>query len=334
MVNDAACGFRSLPERPAAQLQQQIAARLRELIHEGVLPPGDRLMEVAVAKLFGVSRSPARRALEILRQQGLLDKHPTRGFLVSGRSKMQGSSPGAVLEPVQLAQSRLWEGMYAEVEQHLLAAILFASVRISDRRLAEHFGVSRTVTRDLLAHMHGTGLISKERGGHWVSERITPERVHHLFAMRKLLEPHALRDAAPHVDPEYLIRARDHILATLAKHPLESSDFDRAETDLHIGILGYAPNKEILRALRPTHLLFAPTRHLHDPVLGIPTGLIEDALHEHLRIVELLLERKGTQAANVLHEHLEAAVSRWLKRLEFKRKSSDVSLPPYLTLLQ
>jgi DNA-binding GntR family transcriptional regulator len=167
----------------------------------------------------------------------------------------------------------------SEVEHHLFAAVLFESVWINDQRLAEHFGVSRAVTRDLLARMHGLGLISKGKVGHWVADRVTPERIRHLFEMRKLLEPYILQDAAPHVTAEALAAAKDRIYAALSKQPIDSADFDRAETDLHVTILNFAPNKEILRALHRTHFLFGPTRYLLDPILGIPTELIEDALH-------------------------------------------------------
>ena len=317
----------------AAQLQDQIASHLRQMILEGKIPPGRRLMEAQVAKTFGVSRSPARRALEILREQRLIQDHPTRGYLVSGSSQHDDANRFAPLEPVKLTQSRQWELMYSEVEQHLFAAVLFGSVWINDQRLAEHFGVSRTVTRDLLARMHGLGLISKDKAGHWVAERVTPERIRHLFDMRKLLEPYLLKEAAPHVPGETLLSAKNRIFLALSKHPVDSADFDHAETDLHVAILNFAPNKEILRALHRTHLLFGPTRYLLDPILGIPTELIEDALREHLRIIDLLIEGKAAPAANELNDHIEAAIGRWLRRFETTQSASDITVPPYLTRL-
>lgn len=317
----------------AAQLQDQIASHLRQMILEGTLPPAGRLMEAQVAKTFGVSRSPARRALEILCEQKLIHQHATRGYLVSGASPQADAGHFTALEPVKLSQARQWEVMYSEVEHHLFAAVLFESVWINDQRLAEHFGVSRTVTRDLLARMHGLGLISKDKVGHWIAERVTPERIRHLFEMRMLLEPYILRDAAPHVTSEALMAAKERIHAALSRHPIDSADFDRAETDLHVTILNFAPNKEILRALHRTHLLFGPTRYLLDPILGIPTELIEDALREHLRIIDLLIEQDAAAAAAELHDHIEAAIDRWLRRFEITRKVSEFSLPPYLMRL-
>lgn len=315
----------------AAQLQDQIALQLRQMIQDGRIPPGERLLEAQIAKAFSVSRSPARRALEILSAEKLVREHDRRGYLVSGAAEPGKAGNLATLEPTKLSQSRQWEVMYGEVEQHLFAAVLLAPVRINDQRLAEHFGVSRTVTRDLLARMHGLGLISKDRAGHWIAEQVTPERIHHLFEMRKLLEPHALLQAGPLVPLKVLEQARSSVIAAIETPPASSTTFDQVETDLHVTILGYAPNKEVLRALHRTHLLFGPTRYLLDPLLGIPSELIDAALKEHLTIIEKLIDGKIEPAARELHGHIDAAIDRWLRRFRSAREIAEIDLPPYLT---
>lgn len=44
--------------------------RLRDLIVTGRLPPGSRLVEVALAQALGISRTPVRSAIQRLRQEG------------------------------------------------------------------------------------------------------------------------------------------------------------------------------------------------------------------------------------------------------------------------
>jgi GntR family transcriptional regulator of vanillate catabolism len=56
--------------------------RLRELILNGELPPGERLVEVALVDLLGVSRTPIRAALVKLSEEGLLEQLPGGGYLV------------------------------------------------------------------------------------------------------------------------------------------------------------------------------------------------------------------------------------------------------------
>lgn len=320
-------------QAPASSLQDQAYDHLKRLIKSGQIAPGDRLLEAHVVKAFGVSRSPARRALEALCREHLIEEHGKRGYRVCGAATAEGDGRLAPLSPVKISQPRQWERMYSEVEQELLAKVLFGAVRINDSRLAQTYGVSRTVTRDLLARMHGVGLISKDEAGHWIAEQVTPQRIRHLYEMRELLEPQTLIDAAPFVPHAVLVQARENVLAALRGSPIDGALFDQVETDLHLEILSYSPNKEVLGALRRTHLLFAPTRHLFDPLLGIPLGMIEEALKEHLVIIDLLLENKAKKAASLLRRHLEDAVARWLGRFEVAARTGKITFPPYLAPL-
>jgi GntR family transcriptional regulator of vanillate catabolism len=61
-----------------------VAQRIRELIVEGVLPPGTRLAEAALAERLGVSRTPVRNALPALATEGLLEPVGKRGYAVRG----------------------------------------------------------------------------------------------------------------------------------------------------------------------------------------------------------------------------------------------------------
>jgi DNA-binding GntR family transcriptional regulator len=68
--------------RPA--LYQEVAARLRGLIYRGELAPGARLEEQALARGFGISRTPLREALKVLHAEGLVRLTPRRGAFVAG----------------------------------------------------------------------------------------------------------------------------------------------------------------------------------------------------------------------------------------------------------
>jgi GntR family transcriptional regulator, vanillate catabolism transcriptional regulator len=66
--------------------QSRALVRIREMILRGELAPGERVAEAPVAEMLGVSRTPVRRALPVLAQEGLLAEHATRGYLVRGFS--------------------------------------------------------------------------------------------------------------------------------------------------------------------------------------------------------------------------------------------------------
>lgn len=60
---------------------------IRELILEGVLPPGKRISELSVASRTGISRTPIRAALQRLAEEGLVETIPSGGFAVSSFSQ-------------------------------------------------------------------------------------------------------------------------------------------------------------------------------------------------------------------------------------------------------
>lgn len=101
--------------------QQKATVQLREMILFGEFESGGWLREKAVAELLGTSRTPARIALQILEQEGLLQFHPNRGFCVkeftlkeiSDAIDLRGLLEGAACQ--QVARAGLPEAIAGEL---------------------------------------------------------------------------------------------------------------------------------------------------------------------------------------------------------------------------
>lgn len=318
----------------AGSIQDRTYQLLREMIESGRIAPGEKLMEAQVARSFSIGRSPARIALAALCADRLLVANEGRGYRVAGRASKESAGRVAMLEQVELAGEPQWQRMYAALERELCTRVLFGTVRITEERLAEYFDVSRTVARDVMGRMHSVDMLAKDRGGHWIAEQVTQERIGHLFEMRRLLEPTALMHAAQHVPRAWLESVREKLAAQIAGDLRGAQEMDEAESDLHIRLLSYCPNKEMTIALARTHLLFVPTRYLGDPYLQIPGQLINDAFTEHLQIVDALLAGDAQGAARILFEHLDEADKRWMLRFDIVSRMKQPPLPPYLSQLK
>ncbi|GAB2996768.1 GntR family transcriptional regulator [Amycolatopsis acidiphila] len=76
-----------MPETPTQARTTSLAERavlaLRELVHDGVLLPGQPIRQAAVAEQLGISRVPVREALKNLESEGLVEPSPTGGFVVA-----------------------------------------------------------------------------------------------------------------------------------------------------------------------------------------------------------------------------------------------------------
>lgn len=64
-------------------LREVVSEALRQAIKDGVLKPGERLMEIQLADELGVSRTPIREAIRKLEQEGFVVMVPRRGTYVS-----------------------------------------------------------------------------------------------------------------------------------------------------------------------------------------------------------------------------------------------------------
>ena len=61
---------------PHGSRPEQVYARLRDLIVQGLLSPGSRIIETEIATRLGVSRTPVREALQRLQQEGFVNGTP------------------------------------------------------------------------------------------------------------------------------------------------------------------------------------------------------------------------------------------------------------------
>src|SRR5213082_491994 len=62
----------SAADAPHGSRPEQVYSRLRDLIVQGLLAPGSRIVETEIAARLGVSRTPVREALQRLQQEGFV----------------------------------------------------------------------------------------------------------------------------------------------------------------------------------------------------------------------------------------------------------------------
>jgi len=64
-------------------LSHEVAKRIREMIRQGDLKKGDKIVEKPLCETLGVSRTPLREALRLLSAEGLVQLVPNKGAFVS-----------------------------------------------------------------------------------------------------------------------------------------------------------------------------------------------------------------------------------------------------------
>jgi DNA-binding GntR family transcriptional regulator len=115
-------------------LHEELVERLRNLVVEDVLKPGQKVPEKELCESFGVSRTPLREALKVLASEGLVNLQANRGARVAEvtREEINNTFPVlAVLEQLagELACRNLDEAGIAKIEERHSAMLQAFSVR-------------------------------------------------------------------------------------------------------------------------------------------------------------------------------------------------------------
>jgi DNA-binding GntR family transcriptional regulator len=311
-----------------------VETKLGSAIRSGLLRAGTVLYEAAVADLFGVSRPPVKRALQMLEEANLIHRLNRRGYIV-------GPS-GTSLQPIRTNLHRLslnimeplgngalrasWQRIYEAVEEEILSCSPFGTFQISEAILCDHYNVSRTVIRDVLNRIHGRGLIEKDRWSHWIAGPLSARRLDEHFAMRKILEPAALIAASGTLTPEFIMQRRDRLDSS--SQDLSESELDHLERDLHWDCVLAIKNRRLIDAIEQNHLSFFINRQFAAKICPIQA---EPLRAEHRLVFECLLLKTPVAAAAALEKHIVAAASRTRSRLKVLSILKDVQVAPYLS---
>ena len=298
------------------RLYERVVDILSGQLSRGALPRGEPLTETAIAARFGISRAPARRALEELERVGLVARTEPHGFVprsMSGPPKDMPTSPPA--DDERLVSQPSWEPIYAETESEIIARVSFASWRVNEAELARHYGVSRTVSRDVLGRLQQSGVVSKDDRSRWFAPALTAEHVGELYELRWLLEPVALQKAAPRLPDGLLAEMRERLVAAIdSPASVDGDTLHRLEHDLHGSILEHCGNRALMHAIvQPQSLLIA-----HRFLYRWTSRMFESEpfLPEHLAIFDHLAAGRTAEAAAALETHLKVSRDRAMARIE------------------
>src|SRR3546814_8119880 len=133
-------------------LHEQVAARLRTMLVEGVIQPGAKLNERELCEKLRAPRTPLREAIKLLAAEGLVDLLPNRGAVAVRLTEADVMNTFEVLS--------MLEGMSGEL----------AAQRVTDEELAEiqamHYEMMACFSRrDLSGYYRLNARIGQE----WVS---------------------------------------------------------------------------------------------------------------------------------------------------------------------
>ena len=325
-----------IAQHEALPLSALLAAGLERHIRDGRLPSGRSLMANTIARSLDLSRAPVQTALDTLLQCGLIVE-AGRSYKVApgyppNSAPQSDDAPEYVPKDIEgriRSSGALWQRVFVEVEAEIGAAIPFGRFRIIEARMADTFGVSRTVVRGVLARLEERGLVHRDPRGDCTCGPLTEHRIAEIYEARILIEPFALGKVGPSLDPQWIsdcLRRLDEIAAAYPNVP--PAKLEELENDLHVRAFAAFDNRVLKQTLQSTRLVVISTTQLFQRTVGLPA--IDPFLKEHRMVFEQLKAGAYDLAVAALRHHLQRAERTTLRRFQALPKLPSNEVPQYL----
>ena len=208
--------------------------------------------------------------------------------------------------------TRLAPQAYEKLLSLIMSGALVPGELVSERRLADRLGMSRTPVRDGLLMLEGERLLERHGSRGLQVKHIRIEDYFEALQIRLLLEPHTARLAASqrdNMDWTPLMSRLERLIAIDPRAEVDRKEVREIDDRLHDTILEAAGNRqlsEIIKTLRRQTQVF--------DLKSVPERFLETC-HEHLTIIERIREGDGERAAAAMTTHLEGVKASIVRRV-------------------
>lgn len=195
------------------------------------------------------------------------------------------------------------EMVYAEIEGAISRCDLAPGSLLSDRRLSEALGVSRTPVREALQSLEASGLVVRRGRSGWGVSEFDERDIRELVELRRLMEPPGLERLAESWEEEKVEE-----LSTFFddfEHPLSEEErvrYHERDHAFHRSIVELSGNSRLISFYGNVEKHISRIRHCLSP--GYP-GRMEEITRDHEEICSAIARRGLDAARNALLLHLE-----------------------------
>ena len=214
-------------------LTDQVAARLRTLLVEGLISPGAKLNERVLSEQLRVSRTPLREAIKLLALEGLVDLLPNRGAVAVKLSEADVINTFEVLAGLEAMSGQLAaQRIDAQALQNIRALHYDMLASYTRRDLSAYYRINAAIHSAINAAAANPVLSSTYRG---INARVQSLRFRTnqdgskwkraVQEHERMLEALQARDATgmAAVLVEHLNNKRDTVLALMRAGELDHS---------------------------------------------------------------------------------------------------------------
>jgi DNA-binding GntR family transcriptional regulator len=264
--------------------------------------------EVQLATQLGVSRTVVRAVIARMADSGILH--------VNGREKTLARPPRPK-DTLPLREDYISrDSLEARFLDWVLRFDVPAGTALNVTQLARQFNVPPHLLQEFLASLGQSGLVERRPRGGWRLLGFTADYAIELSDFRQVLELNAIRalSALPRSHPVWadLAAIKSEHLALLSRIERDFHDFSPLDGRFHALINSVVSNRFVLEFQKVISLIF----HYHyqwDKTMERNRN--EDAIREHLRIIEAIEQGQTEAALEAARAHLTTSKGTLLSSL-------------------
>lgn len=320
-------------------LYLQIHLRLLHAISSSGSLKNRMIKESVLARHFGVSREPVRRALEMLEEENLIEATGSQGFHIIEQPNTSAGSdtadettkPESIFDllPGAVERSSSALKIYSRVESDVINQAVLGDFAIVTTQLAEHYDISRTVAKEVLTILKSNGIVQQSSSGKWLIPKLSERSVTDTNGIRLRLEPFAIESAALTI-PSSLVKLQ------LALHKkselidageLTAVQLSALEKGVHETILAHCGNTRLVELLKLCSIVQSFNANFYEKF-----GSDFTFIPEHIEILEAIEARDPQAAAISLSHHISLSTKKTINRLNQYREMHDGKLLPFASI--
>lgn len=276
-----------------------LAQKILQIATERDMKAGERLVEQALAAQCSVSRTPIRKALLVLVEQGVVAPDPEGGLsLAIDAALVPGLAPPGP-EAVE-------DSLHAAILRDLGAGRIEEAQTVAS--LQRRYGAARASVQNALAKLGEEGMAERGAGQQWLLKQfaVSADAVSASYEFRLATEPLALTMPGFRRDPTAILSLRQSMLALrrMEEDNFNRRLFERTDFDFHILVAKGCGNPFLAEVLVGHH-----RRRRAAPSGPVSTWRLMQSNLEHLQIVEQIERGQMQLAADLMRVHIQQSQS-------------------------
>ena len=173
--------------------------------------------------------------------------------------------------------------------------------KLAEQKLADHFGVSRTLVRQALFQLAQKHLVKMEPARGAFVAAPTVEEARQVFQVRRLLEGEMVREFVRKVTPAKIRALREHMAQEKAAMGQDdASERQQLLGDFHVRIAELADNGVLAQILRDL-----VSRSSLITLMYQRDSFAAHSQEEHVELVKALAAKDEKRAVKLMEEHLQ-----------------------------